>query len=89
NKDTVRPRQVVLRVPQGGANARVERLSAPSVLSKDGVTFAGQTYGRTTADGVLEGKKTVEKLTRAGGAFRLAMPPGSAALVTVGARPAA
>jgi hypothetical protein len=83
NKDSERARQIVLRVPQGGAKARVERLSAPSVLSKDGVTFAGQTYGRTTADGVLTGKKVVETLVRAGGAFRLSMPAGSAALVTV------
>jgi hypothetical protein len=83
NKDGARPRQVVLRIPNGGATARVERLSAPSVLSKDGVTFAGQTYGRTTADGVMTGKKVVETAARAGGAFRVAMPPGSAALVTV------
>jgi hypothetical protein len=89
NKDSERPRQVVLRVPGGGATARVERLSAPSVLSKDGVTFAGQGYGRTTADGVLHGKRVVEPLLRAGGAFRLAMPAGSAALVTIGAGPAA
>jgi hypothetical protein len=83
NKDSGRARQVVLRVPNGGPTARVERLTAPSVLAKDGVTFAGQTYGRTTADGRLTGKKVTEKLVRGGGAFRLAMPPGSAALVTV------
>jgi hypothetical protein len=83
NKDGERPRQVVLRVPDGAPTARVERLTAPSVLSKDGVTFAGQGYGKSTADGVLQGTKVTERLVRAGGAFRLAMPAGSAALVTV------
>ncbi|QEC49508.1 hypothetical protein FSW04_19340 [Baekduia soli] len=83
NKDSGRPRQVVLRVPGGARAGRVERLSAPSVLSKDGVTFAGQTYGRTTADGRLTGRRVVEPLRRAGGAFRLYLPAGSAALVTV------
>jgi hypothetical protein len=83
NKDSVRARQVVLEVPGGGAVGRVERLSAPSVLSKDGVTFAGQSYGRTTSDGVMTGDKVVENVVRAGGTFRVAMPAGSAALVTV------
>jgi hypothetical protein len=83
NKDGERARQVVLKVPGGGAGARVERLSAKSVLSKDGVTFAGQTYGRITSDGVMTGQRVVEPLVRANGAFRLAMPAGSAALVTV------
>jgi hypothetical protein len=83
NKDGERPRQVVLQVPGGGASARVERLMAPSVLSKANVTFAGQTYGERTTDGVITGKKVTETLARSGSAFRLAMPPGSAALVTV------
>jgi hypothetical protein len=85
NKDADRPRLVVLRVPGGASSARVERLSARSVLSKDGVSFAGQTYGRITADGLPTGKRVSEKLVRRRGTFRINMPPGSAALVTVGA----
>ena len=83
NKDSTRPRQVVLRVAQGAAKARVQRLTAPSVLSKEGVRFAGQSYGRTTRDGRPRGKRVVETVARSRGGFRIAMPPGSAALVTV------
>jgi hypothetical protein len=83
NKDPDRGRVVVLRIPQGAATASVERLTAPSVLSKDGVTFGGQTYGRITADGLMTGRRVTQTLQRRGGAFRLAMAPGTAALVTV------
>jgi hypothetical protein len=53
------------------------------VLSKEGVRFAGQSYGRTTRDGRPRGKRVVETVARSRGGFRIAMPPGSAALVTV------
>ena len=36
-----------------------------------------------TPDGVLRGKHVSERVVRKSGAFRVLMPPGSAALVTV------
>jgi hypothetical protein len=76
-------RNVALSVPGGGAAARVQRLLAPSLRAHKDVTFAGQGYGTSTPDGELRGKAKVERLKRKGGSFRVVLPPGSAALVTV------
>jgi hypothetical protein len=76
-------RAVALSIPGGGAAARVQRLLAPAGGATKGVTFAGQTYGTSTADGELTGKAKVERVKRRSGSFRIAMPPVSAALVTV------
>ena len=83
NKDTTKARSLALRLPGSGDAARVERLRATSVLSKDGITVGGQGYGQWTTDGELRGKATSERLKRKSGAFALTMPAGSAALVTV------
>jgi hypothetical protein len=83
NKDAKRPHKVVLRVPGAGDRARVERLLAPSVGATRGVTFAGQGYVQQTPDGRLRGRHVEEPAVRRSGAFRVLMPAGSAALVTV------
>jgi hypothetical protein len=83
NKDRKRPHKVVLRVPGGGSKASVERLLAPFVGATKGVTLAGQAYRPQTPDGVLRGKRVSERVVRNSGAFRVLMPAGSAALVTV------
>jgi hypothetical protein len=83
NKDARRPHKVVLRVPGAGGRARVERLLAPSVGATRGVTFAGQGYVQQTPDGRLRGRHVEERAVRRSGAFRVLMPAGSAALVTV------
>ena len=83
NKDAERPHKVVLRVPGAGDRARVERLVAPSVGATRGVTFAGQGYVQQTPDGRLRGRHVEEQVVRRSGAFRVLMPAGSAALVTV------
>jgi hypothetical protein len=86
NTDFRRPHKVVLRVPGGGRAGRVERLLAPSVAATKGVTLAGQAYRPQTPDGVLRGRRVFERLVRSSGAFRVLVPAGSAALVTVPAR---
>jgi hypothetical protein len=83
NKDAHRAHKVVLRVPGAGAGGRVERLVAPSVTATGGVTFAGQGYRPQTTDGRLRGRHVAEPLVRKSGAFRVLVPAGSAALVTV------
>jgi hypothetical protein len=77
------PRTVALAVPGGSVTARVKRLIAPSYRSHRDVTFGGQSYGTSTADGRLTGKEKIEKLRRARGSFQVVMPGTSAALVTV------
>ena len=85
NKDTRQTDTVVLRVPGGADRARVERLAGPSVTSTRNVTLGGLGYGDATFDGKLRGKPLIERLGRRFGAFRLSMPPGTAALVTIAA----
>jgi hypothetical protein len=77
------PRTVALGVPGGAANARMQRLLAPSLRTAKGVTFAGQSYGTSTPDGELRGERKVERVKRRSGSFRIVMPAHSAALVTV------
>ncbi len=85
NKSPVKTRRLVLRVPGGGARARVQRLGGGSITATSGITFGGRGYGDATPDGKLRGKAVSERVTRRGGAFRIDVPPASAALVTVGA----
>jgi hypothetical protein len=83
NKDPGRARTVSLRVPGGAKRARVERLLGPGVTAKQGITLGGQSFGFATSDGKLRGKRSNERVERRSGAFRLDVPAGSAALVTV------
>jgi Glycosyl hydrolase family 79 C-terminal beta domain len=83
NKNPAKTRRVVLRVPGGGAAGRVQRLVGPSITATSGIKLAGQSYGNATTDGRLRGKLRNERVARSGGAFRVDMPPASAALVTI------
>jgi hypothetical protein len=83
NKSPVKTRRLVLRVPGGGARAKVERLLGPSITATSGITFGGRSYGDATSDGKLRGKVRIERVPRRSGAFRIDVPPASAALMTV------
>jgi hypothetical protein len=50
--------------------------------SPRGITFAGQGWGDATFDGELRGRARVERVARRFGAFRVELPPATAALVT-------
>jgi hypothetical protein len=83
NKDQTHNRIATLHLPPGsGPASTVERLEAPSVISRQGVTLGGQSYGPATTTGVL----AAPHLTHAavvGGDVTVSVPRGSAALVTV------
>jgi hypothetical protein len=83
NKSPARTRRLVLRVPGGGARARVQRLVGPSITATSGITLGGRGYGEATPDGKLRGKPISERVVRRGGAFRLDLPPAGAALLTI------
>jgi hypothetical protein len=83
NKSPVKTRRLVLRVPGGAGRARVQRLAGSSITATSGITLGGRGYGDATSDGKLRGEEVSERVPRRGGAFRLDMPPASAALVTV------
>jgi hypothetical protein len=85
NKDIARAHVVALRRPgeaEAGA-ATLIRLQAPSVAARGGVTLGGQSFGTTTDTGALRGPVRTETLDPAGGAYVAALPPGSAALLTL------
>jgi hypothetical protein len=73
---------VRLTMPSGTSpTATVDRLHAPSVSSRGGVTLGGRTYGSATYTGRLAPLR-LQTLTARHGTYTLSMPAGSAALVT-------
>ncbi len=87
NKDSRRDRTIAIRGPAGQhAAATVERMLAASVRARGGVTLGGNSYGSSTSTGVLATPKVTEIATNHG-EIELAVPHGSAALVSFGAPP--
>ena len=84
NKNRRADHTIALRPPAGvPAVASVERMSASSVHAKLGVTLGGRGYGVSTATGQL-GAPQVSTVGRRGRGFAIAVPHGSAVLVTFG-----
>ncbi len=84
DKDPKRPETVTVRPPAGTpSGAILERLRARSVHSRSGVTLGGRTYGRETATGQLEPAITRALTPDARGGYRITVPGGSAALITL------
>ncbi len=85
NKDPRRGRSIAIRAPAGaGGGVTVERMLAPSVHARGGVTLGGNSYGASTSTGTLATPK-VTAITATHGDVELAVPRGSAALLTFGA----
>jgi glycosyl hydrolase family 79 len=72
------PASVALRLPAVGA-ASVQRLLAPSVTARSGVTLDGQTLGRNDT---WRGRRSNETLSPSFDGYALSVPATSAALVT-------
>jgi hypothetical protein len=90
DKDPSRAETVTVRPPAatpGGAT--LERMLAPEIRSRSGVTLGGRTYGRATATGQLGPAITQALTPNARGDYRITVPAGSAALVTLRPSPAA
>jgi hypothetical protein len=79
------PIRVQMRLPAWGPDT-VERLLAPSVSSRSGVTLAGQ---RLDAAARWEGRRASDTLTPGGHGYEPTIPAGSAALLSVHLRPGA
>jgi hypothetical protein len=75
--------------PRGGAGgdgarqAEIERLTAPSLRSSDGVSLGRQTFGPSTSTGVLAGAPEVSPVSPVDGRYAVPLPGGSAALLTL------
>ncbi len=85
NKETSRARTVRLAVPGARGPASLERLTAPSVNARAGVSLGGQTFGAQSRTAVLSAPR-MTIVTAGGGRYAVRVPAGSAALLTVSGR---
>jgi hypothetical protein len=79
-----RHRWVTTAVRAPGSAATAQRLRAPRIGAKGGVTIAGQTFGSTTTTAALTGPVHEAALSSIQGRFVVRLPPASATLLTVG-----
>jgi hypothetical protein len=86
NKDERAGRVVRLKLPSGLGSGRLERLTARSLASRYGVTFAGQSFERGGFDGRLHGAQKSEPVAPRGRTYAFRVPPASAALLTASPR---
>ncbi|MGH2858117.1 MAG: glycosyl hydrolase family 79 C-terminal domain-containing protein [Solirubrobacteraceae bacterium] len=84
NKDPAHGATVTLTAPGGaaGAAATVQRMTAPGVASRSEVALGGRSYGSQTYTGTLAAPIT-STVTAVTGRMTVAVPRGSAALVTL------
>ncbi|MGA9857909.1 MAG: glycosyl hydrolase family 79 C-terminal domain-containing protein [Solirubrobacteraceae bacterium] len=80
------PVTVAVRPPRPTASATVQRLRAPRLGSRSGVTIGGQSFAPATTTGELERTPRSVQATPAQGAFVVRLVPGSATMVTIAAR---
>jgi hypothetical protein len=84
--DTSGSQQVTLRVGSAKGTGTLERLEAPSITAKSGVTLGGQSFGRATYTGKLTGSSTVTTVSPTDSAYVVKLPAASAAMLTLPAR---
>ena len=78
-----RKREVTLGLPAQGT-ATVQRLEAPTLQAKTGVTIGGQSFGAQTGTGRLTGTRQESTARSEDGSYRVTVPAASAALLTAG-----
>jgi hypothetical protein len=83
NKDPRRGRLVRLRLPDVRGSGSLERLLAPALASKRGVTLGGRSFERTPFDGRLHGTARRARVPESEGTYSFRVPVASAALLTV------
>jgi hypothetical protein len=84
NKDAGAEHDVSLSVAGATTTGSLERLMAPAVNATSGITLGGQTFDPQTTSGVL-GAPASTPVTPAGSTYSVALPAGSAAMLTIGA----
>lgn len=73
-----------VRAPGDAGDATVQRLRAPRVGARGGITIAGQSFGAKTTTAALNGPLRQTALTPVQGRFVVRLPPASADLLTTG-----
>ena len=82
NDDTASAQRLDVEVSGATGTATLERLLAPSATATSGVTLGGQTFGETRT-GQLAGRAVQATVRSAGSGYPVALPPASAALLTL------
>jgi Glycosyl hydrolase family 79 C-terminal beta domain len=80
NDSTTSTERVAVDVSGAAGSASLTRLIAPSAAATSGVTLAGQSLGAT---GEPTGTPVLATVARAGGGYAVALPPASAAVLTL------
>jgi len=83
NDYTAQSRTIALRVPGAGGTATLERLRAPGVSARTGVTLGGQSFGTATTTGLLSGPSDATTVKAANGDYLVKLPQASAAMLTL------
>jgi hypothetical protein len=83
NDYTAHARTLAVRVAGAGGLATLERLQAPSVTARTGVTLGGQSFGCCTATGLLAGRSQESSLAPFRRDYVVRLPPASAAMLTL------
>lgn len=76
------PVMVHLNLPGGQLPLRSQSLTAPSVTATAGASFDGESFGSSTATGLLPPNRHPVKVESAGGHYDVTLPGGSALLLT-------
>jgi len=80
-----RTRAIAVHLPAaaGRLSGTLERLQAPGVAARSGVTLAGQSFGPATATGLPAGPRRAFVVAPAHSAYAFTVPAGSAAMLTL------
>jgi Glycosyl hydrolase family 79 C-terminal beta domain len=74
---------VAIRSRKTAHPATLERLEAPSVSTKYGMTLGGQTFGPSTDSGRLDGPRRTTRVRPVAGNYVVLLPATSAAMLTI------
>jgi hypothetical protein len=77
---SARTPRVLLLTARGRGAAALERLRAPGLTARGGITLGGRAFG---PDGRLRGPRRVAHVVPRAGTYRVALPPATATLLTI------
>jgi hypothetical protein len=83
NDYTAQSRTVAVRIPGANDAGTLERLRAPGITARTGVTIGGQGFGTATTTGLLSGPSGSVSVKPAHGGYVVRLPPASATMLTL------
>jgi Glycosyl hydrolase family 79 C-terminal beta domain len=86
NNDPAGAAIATVRIPTASGSATLTRLQAPTLSATGDVTIGGQSFGTLTSTGLLAPGRSPIAPSPSPGAYRVSVPPASAALLEVSAR---